>query len=80
MCRLTRQHFVLFAAAIKDACIHDDDRQRIAHAFARICQNSNPRFNRDRFLSACGVDSAQADRAPAGESLSQRKTSIDLAD
>jgi hypothetical protein len=24
---------------------------------ADVCENSNPRFNRERFLKACGIDS-----------------------
>ncbi len=34
-----------------------DDRRRLAHTFADELTATNPRFDRARFLRACGVES-----------------------
>ena len=51
---LTRRHFCLIAQIIA-ALPHD--REAIAHEFAAKLGESNPRFDRERFLAACGVRS-----------------------
>jgi hypothetical protein len=33
----------------------EENRIEIAHAFVAFFQAENPKFNRDRFLEACGV-------------------------
>jgi hypothetical protein len=33
----------------------DEIREEIAHAFAHFFADDNPRFNKTRFLEACGV-------------------------
>jgi hypothetical protein len=63
---LSRQHYQNIAAAIKgsrDTCgdtgmagdalsVVDD----LAHAIANYFQSDNPRFDRDRFFTACGLN------------------------
>jgi hypothetical protein len=51
---VSRKHFIALAAAIK-AISNEDERRRAAELIADVCQQSNARFNRARFLSACGV-------------------------
>jgi hypothetical protein len=55
MARLTRQHFEERAAAIRtieDGDIRLDQAKQAADYFA----STNPAFNRQRFMTACGVD------------------------
>lgn len=51
---MSRKHFIALAAAIK-AISNEDERRRAAELIADVCQQSNARFNRARFLAACGV-------------------------
>jgi hypothetical protein len=51
---MSRKHFKAIAAAIA-AILDPSDRRRIAEALADVCRESNPRFDRARFLAACGV-------------------------
>lgn len=44
------------AAALAYATARKHAAEYMAQELARICGASNPRFNRDRFLNACGVD------------------------
>jgi hypothetical protein len=63
---MTRQHFALIAEVIKDAqseftsALGDEHGQMaqeiISTLFASELRQTNPNFNRDRFLRACGVD------------------------
>mgnify|MGYP003147015561 FL=1 len=51
---MTKKHFVAMAASIKQ--IRNPKARGIAaRRMAKICRQSNPRFDRTRFLSACGV-------------------------
>jgi hypothetical protein len=51
---LSRTHFIQLAAIIKG--ISDEtERKRTAELVAVVCQSSNARFDRARFLAACGV-------------------------
>lgn len=55
--QLQRRHFEFIAATI--ASINhatDNERDRTARAFVRALKPTNPNFNADRFLKACGVD------------------------
>lgn len=59
---MTRKDYVLIAAAIAAAEIHAMDgaeyaRKCIAHNIALALATDNPRFDRERFLKACGVQS-----------------------
>jgi hypothetical protein len=51
---MTRQHFCLIAEAI--AGLPMEWRPMIAKRFADKLAATNGRFDRDRFLSACGVE------------------------
>lgn len=50
---MSRKHFCAVAAAV--AKIDDAaERRRTAEALAAVCASLNSRFNRAKFLSACG--------------------------
>ena len=54
---MTRKDFELIANAIKEITANDypQDRADKAGLFARVLETTNPRFDRVRFLTACGV-------------------------
>jgi hypothetical protein len=66
---MTRKDFVLIAAALKDsrpvspmwpASAREAANEVIDRASVRFCNElaaTNPRFDRERFLKACGVQS-----------------------
>jgi hypothetical protein len=57
---LQHRHFSFIAAVIRDMPDHSPSlraqRQSVANAFADACRATNSRFDRDRFLAACGYD------------------------
>ena len=55
---MTRQHFALIAEAIKDCAEGGQlkDVEEVAACFARKLHATDPAFNRERFLRACGVE------------------------
>jgi hypothetical protein len=51
---MTRKHFKIMAAQI--ATMADrDDAKRTAEVLAEQCKMVNPRFDRARFMTACGL-------------------------
>jgi hypothetical protein len=51
---MSRKHFIQLAAIVKG--ISDEtERKRTAELIAAVCISSCPRFDRARFLNACGV-------------------------
>ena len=51
---MSRKHFIQLARAV--AAISDlVERRKVAELLADVCAAANPRFNRSRFYSACGV-------------------------
>ncbi len=50
---MTRKDFVLIAGVVLS--LPDDVRKKVALEFAQELQYTNDRFDRERFLSACGV-------------------------
>ena len=51
---MTRKDFILLASNIR--YIADENTRRIAAtAVASACLKSNPRFDTDKFMKACGV-------------------------
>lgn len=61
---MTRKHFIEMAATIRRVLtasepIRDADRARARHtadAFISLAERDNPRFDRVRFLVACGLE------------------------
>lgn len=51
---MTKKDFVAIAASIK-AIDSPTQRKLVAASMVNTCTRSNPRFDRDRFLTACGV-------------------------
>lgn len=54
---MTRKDYVIIADVIKnlDECIDSYALEALADNMADALQGDNPRFDRARFLSACGV-------------------------
>ena len=54
---MTRKDFELIAEAVKEltADYYQKDKENTAELFARVLATTNPRFNRELFLTACGV-------------------------
>jgi hypothetical protein len=57
---LQHRHFSFIAAVIRDMPDHAASlraqKRSVANAFADACRATNGRFDRERFLSACGFD------------------------
>lgn len=54
---MTRKDFELIADRIGGMTyLNETDRATVAHDFAEILATTNPRFNRETFLKACGVN------------------------
>jgi hypothetical protein len=54
-CAMQHRHFATIAAIIRELPSGDDTRGGIAQHFAAHLRHTNPNFNRDRFLAACGA-------------------------
>lgn len=56
---LEHRHFAFIAQTIlemeSNESISDKCRYEIAHQFAAACATTNPRFDYNRFIAACGV-------------------------
>lgn len=59
-CAMEHRHFATIANIIVDIATIDGmgrvDRERVAKHFAARLVHTNPRFDRRRFLAACGVE------------------------
>jgi hypothetical protein len=53
---MSRRHFELIAATIKALPADCYGSDQIAKAFADALRAENPRFDRSRFLKACGTE------------------------
>jgi hypothetical protein len=53
---MTKQHFEALANVIS-RIEKLDERIELAEKTAKDCVKSNPRFNRNKFLKACGITS-----------------------
>lgn len=53
---MTRRDFEAIAAAVRDYLPPIPEREAFAHALAAHFAAVNPRFDKTRFLAACGVD------------------------
>ena len=52
---MTRRDFAAIAKIIDGLMLTHVEKEPIAQQFADLCAESNPRFDRERFLIACGV-------------------------
>lgn len=53
---MSRKHYVAFANVVKQ--IPDADQRKVAAAaIVAVCKDDNPRFDVQRFLTACDVPS-----------------------
>lgn len=55
---MTRKDYELIAGAVKEltADYYPKDKQNTAELFARVLANTNPLFNAEKFIKACGVE------------------------
>jgi len=53
---MTRKDFQVIAEAIKDINARKAHGDRIAELMAEALKKTNPRFDKKRFLTACGVE------------------------
>ena len=51
--KYTKHTFEMVARIMREAVIESHTREAMAREFAREFQQSNPRFDRGRFLAAC---------------------------
>lgn len=58
---MSKQHFELIADTINDLFMGHENWQRnlnqVAQKFAEALAETNPNFNQERFLKACGLES-----------------------
>lgn len=52
---MTRKHYQLLANHVATAWQHQDINLEGIHCIADALESDNPRFDRDRFLEACGA-------------------------
>lgn len=60
---MTRKHFEALAAMVRETpltgVVEGRDmanvREHFAHTLADFCQDQNSRFDREKFLAACGI-------------------------
>lgn len=53
---MTRKHFEMAARNI--AAMPESERLKHAEAWIKVCAADNPRFDKARFLAACGIKPA----------------------
>lgn len=57
---MTRRDFELIAETVKGLTLEgsepNEERRHVAESFAARLDDTNPRFDRARFLKACGVE------------------------
>lgn len=52
---MTKKHFEYAARIVRDWPDYGT-KEDLAYAFAELFQSFNPRFSRNRFLTACGIE------------------------
>ena len=53
---LAKRHFEIVASSIRATEMPADVRQRVADQLAQQLSSTNPRFDRQRFVRACGCE------------------------
>jgi hypothetical protein len=56
---MTRKHYIAMAQAFKLVKVHGGDTDtiaKLARELASVLKVDNPRFDKDKFLTACGVE------------------------
>lgn len=53
---MTKKHFVMIAQAINSTRYDNNNLDGLAYHLAAEFERENPRFDRKRFLEACGVN------------------------
>lgn len=51
---MTKKHFQMFADEIKNSNLSLENKKVMADIVVTVAEKDNPRFDRDRFLKACG--------------------------
>lgn len=54
---MTKKHFEAFAREIAESNQDQIPKMFAAMVVIRVAQQDNPRFDRERFLKACGLES-----------------------
>jgi hypothetical protein len=54
--QLNRRHFEIVAASVRNTDMPADVRERVASQLASELSSTNPRFDRQRFIRACGCE------------------------
>ena len=70
MPKFAKRHYITVAEIIRSYMDRSDAltlfdaayQQTVASMFANVFEHDNPRFNRERFLSACGVSDSVPSR------------------
>ena len=53
---MTRKDFELTAQVVAGSALGREERRHIANSFADRFEQINPRFDRAKFLKACGIN------------------------
>jgi len=54
--KMQRRHFQFVADAIASAPVANAARAKMAYEFAHRLRATNPQFDADRFVAACGIN------------------------
>lgn len=56
MALMTKKHYEVIAKIIKDAKVEPNARNTMANVMASGLKDTNPQFNRERFVKACELN------------------------
>ena len=51
---MTRKHFEALAAIVRSTSVYPMTPRELGDALALVCAETNPNFDREQFLKACG--------------------------
>lgn len=69
---MTKKHFIQFAEYINNLPVKQygrGEREGMAEMVCKIAIGDNPKFNKGRFLKACGLDSPEVYPATGNKDL-----------